>query len=55
MVVREERGWILGPYEKNAPACFKYNVPTNFRADLFPLDLDRIESEYLSFIKNTKY
>ena len=50
--VREERGgWILGPYEQNAPACFKYNVPTNFRADLFPLDLDRIESEYLSFIK----
>ena len=25
--VREERGgWILGPYEKNAPACFKYEV-----------------------------
>lgn len=50
--VREERGgWILGPYEKNAPACFKYKVPENFRADLFPLDLDRIEQEYLSFIK----
>ena len=50
--VREERGgWILGPYEKNAPARFKYKVPENFRADLFPLDLDRIEQEYLSFIK----
>ena len=50
--VREERGgWILGPYEKNAPARFQYNVPDSFRADLFPLDLERIENEYLSFIK----
>ena len=50
--VREERGgWILGPYEKNAPARFRYEVPKGFRADLFPLDLDRIENEYLSFIK----
>ncbi len=49
--VREERnGWILGPYEKNAPAVFKFGVPDSFRADLFPLDLDRIESEYLSMI-----
>ncbi len=49
--VREERdGWILGPYEQFAPARFKYNVPEGFRADLFPLDLDRIENEYLSFI-----
>ncbi len=49
--VREERGgWILGPYEKNAPARFEYGVPNNFRADLFPLDLDRIETEYLSMI-----
>ena len=48
---REERGgWILGPYEKNAPARFLYDVPANFRADLFPLDLDRIEAEYLSMI-----
>ena len=48
---REERGgWILGPYEKNAPARFMYDVPANFRADLFPLDLDRIEAEYLSMI-----
>ncbi|EYD72099.1 Sarcosine dehydrogenase [Rubellimicrobium mesophilum DSM 19309] len=49
--VREERGgWILGPYEKNAPARFEYGVPDSFRADLFPLDLDRIEGEYMSFI-----
>jgi dimethylglycine dehydrogenase len=49
--VREERGgWILGPYEKNAPARFEYDVPASFRADLFPLDLERIEQEYMSFI-----
>jgi dimethylglycine dehydrogenase len=49
--VREERGgWILGPYEAGAPARFEYAVPDSFRADLFPLDLDRIEAEYLSFI-----
>lgn len=50
--VREERGgWILGVYEKNAPARFEYGVPDSFRADLFPLDLERIESQYLSMIK----
>lgn len=49
--VREERGgWILGPYEKGAPARFPYAVPESFRADLFPLDLERIEQEYMSFI-----
>ncbi len=49
--VREERGgWILGPYEMGAPARFPYGVPETFRADLFPLDLDRIEAEYASFI-----
>ncbi len=49
--VREERGgWILGPYERNAPARFEYGVPNSFRADLFPLDLERIEEEYMSFI-----
>ena len=49
--VREERGgWILGPYEKGAPARFQYDVPASFRADLFPLDLERIEQEYMSFI-----
>ncbi|MEX0280640.1 MAG: FAD-dependent oxidoreductase [Arenibacterium sp.] len=49
--VREERGgWILGPYEWHAPARFLYDVPESFRADLFPLDLDRIEEEYMSMI-----
>jgi dimethylglycine dehydrogenase len=49
--VREERGgWILGPYEQGAPARFAYGAPDNFRADLFPLDLERIETEYLSMI-----
>ncbi len=49
--VREERGgWILGPYEWNAPARFEYSVPDSFRADLFPLDLERIEEEYMSMI-----
>ncbi len=49
--VREERGgWILGPYEDGAPARFKYAVPESFRADLFQLDLDRIEEEYMSMI-----
>ncbi|HBM59392.1 MAG TPA: diguanylate cyclase [Citreicella sp.] len=49
--VREERGgWILGPYERGAPACFRYGVPDSFRADLFPLDLERIEEEYMSMI-----
>ncbi len=49
--VREERkGWILGPYENGAPARFEYTVPESFRADLFPLDLERIEEEYMSMI-----
>lgn len=49
--VREERGgWILGPYEMNAPARFEFGVPDSFRADLFPLDLERIEEEYMSMI-----
>ena len=49
--VREERGgWILGPYEYGAPARFSYGVPDSFRADLFPLDLERIEEEYMSMI-----
>ncbi|MEM6972597.1 MAG: FAD-dependent oxidoreductase [Pseudomonadota bacterium] len=49
--VREERGgWILGPYERNAPAWAVHGVPENFRADLLPLDLERIEEEYASFI-----
>ena len=49
--VREERGgWILGPYEVGAPARFEHGVPDSFRADLFPLDLERIEEEYMSMI-----
>jgi dimethylglycine dehydrogenase len=48
--VREERGgWILGPYERNAPAWAVHGVPETFRADLLPLDLERIEAEYMSF------
>ncbi|KEJ88980.1 GcvT family protein [Sulfitobacter donghicola] len=46
---REERGgWILGIYEKDAPARFEYGVPDSFRADLFPLDLDRIAEQYMA-------
>ncbi|WP_300064615.1 FAD-dependent oxidoreductase [uncultured Roseobacter sp.] len=47
--VREERGgWILGIYEKHAPARFEYGVPDSFRADLFQLDLERIEDQYMA-------
>ena len=47
----EKKGWLdSGPYERNAPARFEYGVPNSFRADLFPLDLDRIEAEYMSMI-----
>ncbi|MEH6523265.1 GcvT family protein [Sulfitobacter sp.] len=47
--VREERGgWILGVYEKGAPARFEYGVPDSFRADLFQLNLDRIEGQYMA-------
>ncbi len=46
---REERGgWILGIYEKDAPARFDHGVPDSFRADLFPLDLDRIAEQYMA-------
>jgi len=49
--VREERGgWILGIYEKEAPARFEHGVPDSFRADLFPLALERIEEQYLAMI-----
>ncbi|MEL6478164.1 MAG: FAD-dependent oxidoreductase [Pseudomonadota bacterium] len=49
--VREERGgWILGPYEDGAPAWATHGVPESFRADLLPLDLERIEEEYMSMI-----
>ena len=49
--VREERGgWILGVYERNAPARFEYAVPDSFRADLFQLELERIEEQYAAMI-----
>jgi dimethylglycine dehydrogenase len=49
--VREERGgWILGVYEEGAPARFEHGVPDSFRADLFQLDLERIESQYAAMI-----
>jgi len=49
--IREERGgWIVGIYERGAPARFKYGVPDTFRADLFQLDLERIEQEYMDMI-----
>jgi dimethylglycine dehydrogenase len=49
--VREERGgWILGTYERGAPARFEYAVPDSFRADLFQLDLERIEDQYAAMI-----
>ena len=41
--LREERlGWILGPYEKGAPARFADGVPPEFGKELFPGDLDRL-------------
>ncbi|NNJ67994.1 MAG: FAD-dependent oxidoreductase, partial [Boseongicola sp.] len=49
--VREERGgWILGVYENGAPARFEHGVPDSFRADLFQLDLERIEEQYAAMI-----
>ena len=35
-------GWLLGPYERGAPACFVDGVPATFEKDLFPGDLDRL-------------
>jgi dimethylglycine dehydrogenase len=41
--LREERmGWILGPYEKGAPARFADGVPDWFGRNLLPGDLDRL-------------
>ena len=41
--LREERlGWILGPYERGAPARFADGVPREFGKELFPGDLDRL-------------
>jgi dimethylglycine dehydrogenase len=41
--LREERmGWILGPYEKGAPARFADGVPDWFGRSLFPGDIERL-------------
>jgi dimethylglycine dehydrogenase len=41
--LREERlGWILGPYEAGAPACFVDGVPEWFGKSLLQGDLDRL-------------
>src|SRR5258707_8092471 len=41
--LREERlGWILGPYEKGAPARFADGVPDSVGKSLFDGDLDRV-------------
>jgi dimethylglycine dehydrogenase len=41
--LREERmGWILGPYERGAPARFADGVPHWFGKSLFDGDLDRL-------------
>ena len=41
--LREERnGYILGPYEKGAPARFADGVPDTFGQELFPGDLERL-------------
>ncbi len=41
--LREERmGWILGPYERGAPARFADGVPAWFGKELFEGDLDRL-------------
>jgi len=41
--LREERmGWILGPYEKGAPARFADGVPDWFGRSLFEGDLERL-------------
>ena len=43
--LREERmGWILGPYEKGAPARFADGVPDWFGTSLFPGDLERLRA-----------
>ncbi|MEH6497385.1 MAG: FAD-dependent oxidoreductase [Pseudomonas marincola] len=50
--LREERqGYILGPYEKGAPACFVDGVPETFGQDLFPGDLERLMPHVEAVIK----
>ena len=50
MFVKNVVAGFWGVYEKGAPACFEYGVPDSFRADLFQLDLERIEEQYLAMI-----
>lgn len=51
--LREERnGWILGPYEKHAPACFIDGVPETFGQELFPGDLERLMPHVDACIKS---
>ena len=38
----EQRGWIIGPYERDARVCFVDGVPEDFEHQLFEGDLDRI-------------
>ena len=50
--LREERGgFILGPYERGAPACFLDGPPHDFENDLFPGDLERLEPHIASAIR----
>ena len=42
---------ILGPYERKRPGGFEYRCPKTFPTPTCsPLDLERIEEEYMSFI-----
>jgi len=50
--LREERqGYILGPYEKGAPAIFADGVPDSFGQDLLPGDLERLMPHVEAAIK----
>src|SRR5690606_26498171 len=45
--VREARGgWILGVYERNAPAVFEHGLLYSFRAVRVPLDRVRVGLRY---------
>ena len=50
--MREEAGgFILGPYEKNAPACYVDGPSKDSEFELFQEDLDRLESHIESAIQ----
>ncbi len=43
--LRQERdGLLLGPYERDAKAVWPDGIPASFSTDLFPNELDRLES-----------